>query len=150
MPARLHAFDDERIDALLGEPAGERQRRCEGDDTGAGLLQCLDGPLGRQPAGQHHKTDAALDAGRDERIERRVHDDDIDPERLVAALIDAVDLCRELIRGQRAAGHHAETAGVGDGGHQVPFGDPRHRAAHDRVAGAEERPPPRPVGIEPP
>ena len=48
----------------------------------------------------------------------------------------------------RAAGDHAEAAGVGDGGDEVPLADPAHRAAHHGDLAAEEARAARPQPVE--
>ena len=52
----------------------------------------------------------------------------------------AGDLGGQQVRAHRAAGDHAEAAGVGDRGDQMPLAHPAHRAAHDGVRGSRGTP----------
>jgi hypothetical protein len=78
------------------------------------------------------------EAGLRELHELRVHDDQVHAERLARQCRGRRDLRRELIGIHRAAGDHAEAAGVGDRRDQIALRHPGHGAAHDRGVAAEE------------
>ena len=139
MATGLHALNHQRIDARPDQLLGERQRRREADDLGAALLDRFQRPLGRQAPGEHDMADLVLGAHRDQVEERRVHGDEVHPERLVRQRLRARDLGIEQFGRHRSARDHAEPAGVRHGGDEVALADPRHGARHDRDLAAEER-----------
>jgi hypothetical protein len=82
--------------------------------------------------------DIMLLADFDQVEELRVHRDQIDAERLVGERLGPGDLRIELLGVHRAAGDHAEAAGVGDCGDEVALGHPGHGAAEDGDLAAQE------------
>ena len=110
----------------------------EADDPGPALLQALHRLSGRQAAGQHDMADLMIQADLDELVQLGMHDDEVDAERPVGEGRRRSDLLGQPRRVHRAAGEDAEPAGVADGGHEAPLGDPGHRSAHHREIGAEE------------
>ena len=68
--------------------------------------------------------DLVLRADVDQLGKLRVHGDEVDAERAVGARFGLGDLGVEKLGGHRAAGDHAEAAGVGDGGDEVALAKP--------------------------
>ena len=142
--AGLGAFDDDGIGAGADHALGQRQRRRERDQLGPAILHRAHRRAGRDATGQDDVADLGLQADADQCVQFRVHGDQVHAERLVCQRLRSGDLLRQLRRAHGAAGDHAETAGVGNRGHQMLLADPPHRAPHDRVRAAEERRTPRP------
>jgi hypothetical protein len=138
MAAGLHALDHQRVDARADQLLGEREGRREADQLGARGLDRLEAALGRQPAGEHDMADRVAGTDRDKLGQRRVHGDQVDAERLGRQRLGRGDLGIEQLGRHRAAGDHAEAAGVGHRADEVALADPRHRAGHDRDLAAEE------------
>ncbi len=80
MPARLHPLDDERIDAHLHQLFADAGGGGERDHLAAALLEAVDRRPLRHPAGQHHVGHFIRNAGLDQRIERRMHQDEVHAE----------------------------------------------------------------------
>ncbi len=120
------------------EPPGQHQRRGEADQPGAAVLDRAHGGAGRDAAGQHDVADPCLQADPHQVGQLGVHGDEVHAERAVGQRLGGGDLGGQQRRAHRAAGDHAEAAGIGDGGHQGALADPAHGAAHDGDPAAEE------------
>ena len=119
MAAGLHALDHQRVGARAHQLLRQRQRGREADQLGAAGLDPLDRPARRKAAGEHDMADLVLRADVDQLAQLRVHGDEVDAERPVRARLGLGDLGVEQLGAHRAAGDHAEPAGVGDGGDEV-------------------------------
>ena len=147
-PPASRPLDHQRVRARPDQPLRQHQGRGERDQLRAAVLHRPHRPAGRNAAGQHDVSDARLQADPDQLVEPRMHGDQVDPERPVGQRLRAGDLGGQHVRLHRAAGDHAEPAGVGDRRHQVALADPAHRAAHDGDLAAEERRAARPQPVE--
>ncbi len=133
MPSITSASTPERISFLASASAGAKQI-----SLAPLRLDPLDRAARRKPAGEHDMADLVLRADVDQLAQLRMHGDEVDAERPVGARLGLGDFGVEQLGGHRAAGDHAEAAGIGDGGDEVALGDPAHRAAQDRDVAAEE------------
>ena len=133
MPSITSASTPERISFFASASAGAKQISF----APFALIRSI-APPGRQAAGEHDMADSMLRADVDQLDELRVHGDQVDAERLRRPRLGLGDLGVEQLGRHRAAGDHAEAAGVGDRGDEVALRNPAHRAAQDRDLAAEE------------
>ena len=112
------------------------------------LSRCIVSRGGRPPASTTWPTRWSRQASAS-CVELRVHDDQVDAERAVGERCRRRDLRRQQLRAHRAAGEHAEAAGVADRGDQVPLGHPGHGPAQDGELAAEEAPATLPERVDP-
>ena len=136
MAARLGALDHQRVGARADQPLGQHQRRGEAISLAPPSFTARTAPPGGMPPASTMWPTLASQADPDQVVELRVHGDQVDAERPVGQRLGAGDLGREQVRVHRAAGDHAEAAGVGDRRDQVALADPAHRAAHDGDVGS--------------
>ena len=138
MTARLHALDDQRIHAGTRKLSRDAERGRESEELGAAILDPRHGRFARQTAGQHDMADLMLAADVDQRIEIRMHDDQIDAEGLIGPFLGALDFGGEQIRRHRTACEHAEAARIRNRRHQMPLGDPGHRTSQNSKRATQE------------
>ena len=114
IPSITKASAPERISFFASASAGAKQIELR-----AAGLDPLDRAARRQAAGEDDMADLVLRAGVDQFAQLRVHGDEVDAERPVGARLGLGDLGVEQFGAHRAAGDHAEAAGVGDGGDEM-------------------------------
>ena len=148
MAAGLRTLDHQRIDAGTHQPPGQHHRRREGDQPGAAILHRAHRATGWNAAGQHDMADLRLQAHPDQIVQLRMHGDQIDPERPAGQRLRGGDFLLQQFRAHRAAGDHAEAAGIRQRGHQMPLAHPAHRTAKDRDLAAQELGAARPQPVE--
>ncbi len=138
MAAGFRAFDDDRVRTRTHQAFGEHKRGGEGDELGAAVFHRTYGGAGGNAAGEHDVADAGFDADFYQIIQVRMHGNQVNAKRFGGQRLGGGDFLGQPVRHHAAAGEHAETAGVGDGGDQVTFAHPAHRPAHDGGARTEE------------
>ena len=111
------------------------------------LSRCMVSRGGRPPASTTWPT-LCVHADLGQLVELRVHDDQVDAERPAGQRRGRLDLLGQPLRPHRAAGQHAEAAGIADRGHQLPLGHPGHGTAQDRELRAKEVAATLPQGVD--
>ena len=133
MPSMTSASTPERTSFLASAKAGAKQINL----APMPLILSIAPAGGRPPARTTWLTLCCAQIV-DQLGQHRVHGDEVDAERLVGALLRLGDLGVEQVRRHRAAGDHAEGAGIGERGDEVALGNPAHRAAEHGDLAAEE------------
>ena len=143
MPARFHPLDHQRIDARPDQFLRQTERRRKADDFGATCLDRIEASCRREPTGKDDVRYLMPRANIDQIHQHRMHRDQVDAEGFGRARLRLGNFGIEQFGGHRPARNQAKAACVGDGRHQMPLADPRHRPAHDGNLRAKERGPAR-------
>ena len=147
VPARLHAFDDQRVGAGAHQALGHGEAGGEAEQPGAAVLDPRDGRAIGQPAGQDDVAHPLRAADVDQRQRAcgcmMIR---LTPNGRAVSPWVSRDLGGQLIRRHGAAGDHAEAAGVRERRDQAVLRHPGHRAAHQGEVAAEKARCPRATG----
>ncbi len=149
MTAGFGALDDQCVGAVAYQSLRQHQGRSKTDNLRPATPDPPDRSRRRHPTGKNHMPHAVIDAGVDQFVQLGMHGNQVYPERLFGERICRGDFLGEELGRQRPAGDHSKTAGIGNRGDQVVFGNPRHGAAHDRVSAAKELAASTPEPVEP-